>query len=174
VLKQLVGKLFGYDAEIRELRHQIKELSWDSTFGMWTRGAFLKFCHVMPRDTRCLAFIDLNKIHELNEKYGYSEVDRRVKETFSVPFRRSDVVARWYPGDEIVILFDSDIGVAEGKIEQLHESAADQDLTFYVAVGQWEVGKVPIEEVVDELALQVVVQKGQGVRRCSYKPLSMC
>lgn len=164
VLKQLVGKLFGYDAEIRELRRQIKELSWDGTFGMWTRGAFLQFCHVMPRDTRYLAFIDLNKIHELNEKYGYSEVDRRVKETFSVPFRRSDVVARWYSGDEIVILFDSDVSVAEGKIEQLRESAVDQGLTFNVAVGPWEVGKVPIEEVVDELARQVTEQKGQGAR----------
>ena len=162
MLKQWIGKLFGFDAEIRELRRQVKELSWDGTFGMWTRGAFLQFCHVMPRDTRYLAFIDLNKIHELNEKYGYSEVDRRVKETFSVPFRRSDVVARWYSGDEIVILFDSDVEVAEGKIDQLRESALEQDLTFYVAVGQWEVGKVPIEEVVDELARQVVEQKKQG------------
>ena len=52
MLKQWIGKLFGFDAEIRELRRQVKELSWDGTFGMWTRGAFLQFCHVMPPDTR--------------------------------------------------------------------------------------------------------------------------
>jgi len=164
VLKKLIGKLFGFEGEIRELRRQVKELSWDSSFGMWTRGAFLQFCHVMPRDRRYIAFIDLNKIHQLNEKYGYMEVDRLVKETFSVPFRRSDVVARWYSGDEIVILFDSDLALAEGKIEQLHVSAADQGLTFYAQIGQWEVGKVPIEEVVDELADKVLEQKGQDAR----------
>ena len=71
----------------------------------------------MPRDMRWVAFIDMNKIHELNEELGYTEVDRRMKETFSVPFRRSDVVARWYSGDEIVILFDADEGGAERKIE---------------------------------------------------------
>jgi GGDEF domain-containing protein len=86
---------------------------------MWTRNAFLQFCHVMPRDVRWVAFIDMNKIHELNEELGYTEVDRRIKETFSVPFRRSDVVARWYSGDYIVILFDADGSGAGHKIEQL-------------------------------------------------------
>ena len=67
MLKKLIGKVFGFEGEIRELRRQVKELSWDSSFGMWTRGAFLQFCHVMPRD---ISFIDLNKVHELNEKYS--------------------------------------------------------------------------------------------------------
>ena len=40
---------------------------------MWTRNAFLQFCHVMPRDVRWIAFLDMNKIHELNEELGYTE-----------------------------------------------------------------------------------------------------
>ena len=55
MLKRWVGKIFGFDDEIQELRCQIREL---------------------------------------NEELGYTEVDRRIKETFSVSFRRSDVVAR--------------------------------------------------------------------------------
>ena len=66
----MVGKAFGFDGEIQELRRQVRELSWDSSFGMWTRNAFLQFCHIMPRDMRWVAFIDMNKIHELNEDMG--------------------------------------------------------------------------------------------------------
>ena len=68
MLKRWVVKMFGFDDEIHELRRQIRELSWDSSFGMWTRNAFLQFCHVMPRDVRWIAFLDMNKIHELNEQ----------------------------------------------------------------------------------------------------------
>lgn len=81
-----------------------------------------------------------------------------------MPFRRSDVVARWYSGDEIVILFDADEVGAGRKIEQLIESAAEQGMTFYAELGQWEVGKVTIEDTVDELANKVAKQKKEMVR----------
>jgi GGDEF domain-containing protein len=164
VLKKLIGKVLGFEQQIQDLRRQVRELSWDSSFGMWTRGAFLQFCHVMPRGTRFVAFIDLNKIHDLNEELGYAEVDRRVKETFSVPFRRSDVVARWYSGDEIVILFDSNEEGAERKIRQLEAAATQQGLTFYHQIGQWEVGKEPVEEKIQALADKVALQKGLSPR----------
>ena len=53
MLRRLVSKLFGFENELSELRRQIKVLSWDTSFGMWTRVSFLRFCHVTPRDTRC-------------------------------------------------------------------------------------------------------------------------
>tara|TARA_B100000470_G_C19454209_1_gene242957 strand:- start:153 stop:428 length:276 start_codon:yes stop_codon:yes gene_type:complete len=89
VLRGFVGKIFGLEGENQELHRQSRELSWDSSFGMWTRNAFLQFYHVMQRDVRRVAFLDMNKIHTLNEVLGYTEVDRRIKETFSVPFRRA-------------------------------------------------------------------------------------
>ena len=55
MLRRLVSKLFGFEAELSERRRQVKELSWDTSFGMWTRAAFLQFCHVMPRDMRSIA-----------------------------------------------------------------------------------------------------------------------
>jgi GGDEF domain-containing protein len=159
VLRRLIGRLFGFEQELEELRGQVRELSWDDTFGMWTRGAFLQFCQVMPRGQRLVIFMDLNDIHDLNEQLGYSEVDRRVKATFSVPFRRSDVVARWYSGDEIVILFDAGRGGAACKLEQLQQSATDQGLSFFWTLGDWDVGKEPIEDVVARLASEVTAAK---------------
>ena len=175
MLRKLVGRVFGFDAEIEGLRgkiqehsaeiegllEQIKDLSWDTSFGVWTRGAFLQFCHVMPRGARMLAFIDLDEIHMHNEKLGYSEVDRRVKATFSVSFRRSDLVARWYSGDEIVILFDTDLPeVADRKLAELRESAQSQGLSFKATVGTWDVGSGVIEDVVKELSDALAMGSG--------------
>lgn len=161
-LKNLIAKLFGFHAEIKkyqsridELNRQIQDLSWDDVFGMWTRGAFLQFCSVMPRGKRVVVFIDLDDIHDLNQEYGYTEIDRRIKNTFSIPFRRSDVVARWYSGDEIVILFDSDIAGVERKMHELIKSAAQQDLSFQYEMCIWDVSEKPITDVVDILSGQL-------------------
>ena len=159
MLKRLVGKIFGFQEDIEELKEQIEHLRWDTAFAMWTREAFLQFCQIMPRGLRIVAFIDLDRIHVLNEEYGYSEVDRRVKSTFSVPFRRSDIVARWYSGDEIVILFDSDRHGAESKMEELAHSASDQGLSFKFVLSNWEVGKIYIEEMVEEMSNELALEK---------------
>ena len=64
MLRRLVSKLFGFETELSELRRQIKELSWDTSFGMWTRGALYS---VLSRNAARYSFIDLNHIYELNE-----------------------------------------------------------------------------------------------------------
>ena len=154
-LRRLVGRIFGFDREISLLREQVSELSWDTAYGMWTRGAFLQFCQVMPRGTRIVVFIDLDEIHTLNRQMGYTEVDRRIQNMFSVPFRRSDVVARWYSGDEIVILFDSDRDGANRKLEELIRSAEAEGMSFKYELGEWEVGKQAAQDVIDVLADKV-------------------
>lgn len=151
-IRHLVGKVFGFHREIQDLRNRVAQLSWDTSFGMWTRDAFLEFCRVMPRGSRTLAFIDLNHIHDLNYQVGYTEVDRRIRATFAIPFRRSDLVARWYSGDEIVILFDSDRPGAEYKLSELRESAGRQGLTFVSEIGEWQVGQQPVIETINMLS----------------------
>jgi len=159
-LRQLLARLFGFDREIAALHEQVRELSWDTAYGMWTRGAFLQFCQIMPRGSRTIVFLDLDRIHVLNEKLGYLSVDRRISAAFGGLFRRSDVVARWYSGDEIVILFDADHQAALRKVDQLADSGRAQGLSFKYAIGEWEVGVEPIEDVVDRLAADVMAQKG--------------
>jgi GGDEF domain-containing protein len=138
--------------EINDLRTKVEELSWDQPFGMWTRGALLQFCRIMPRGTRTVAFIDLDDIHSLNQSLGYAEVNRRVRSSFSIPFRRSDLVARWFSGDELVIILDCDREGAGLKIAQLRESARKHGLSFTHEIGEWEVGRQPFTKIVEELA----------------------
>jgi len=159
ILKLLNEKTIDFDLEIKrleskidELNQQIKELSWDDTFGMWTRAAFLQFCSIMPRGKRVVVFIDMDDIHNLNYRCGYTEIDKRIKETFSIPFRRSDLVARWYSGDEIVILFDSELAGAKHKIYELIKSAKNHNLTFKYEMCLWDVSKKPITEIIDTLS----------------------
>ncbi len=161
-LRALLGELLGFQGEIRELRRRIDELSWDRVFGMWTRTAFLQFCRVMPRGPRTIAFIDLDCIHSLNRSHGYAEVDRRVRETFSIPFRKSDVVARWYSGDEIVILFDGGREGADRKIAELKRSAIAHGLGFAWEVGSWQAGTDDIVETVN--ALSEAMREGRDAR----------
>ena len=169
LLKKWIGKVFGFEAEINLLRMQVDELSRDPVFGIWTRNAFLHFCQVMPRSLRVVTFLDLDNLHKLNEEYGYDEINRRIKTLFSIPFRRSDVVARWFSGDEIVILFDADQDFALRKIAQLEEEARLQGMSFHYQIGIWDVGKDPIEKVVNELADQVMAQKAWTKQQLAQK-----
>ncbi len=159
MLKKLIGKLFGFEAEIEQLQDQISQLSMDPVFGMWTRSAFLQFSQVMPRSLRVVVFLDLDNLHKLNDQHGYEEVNRRIRAIFSIPFRRSDLIARWFSGDEIVILFDADEEFARRKVDQLEEAAKQQGMSFHFQLGIWDVGKDPVEKVVDELAEKVLELK---------------
>ncbi len=157
--RRALGRLLGYERELSAMRQRVLELSWDDAFGMWTRRAFLQFCRLMPRGRRAVVFLDLDRMHELNGRLGFAEVDRRVRAMFAIPFRRSDLVARWYSGDEIAILLDGDPAAAAVKIVQLQRAAAAQGLSFLHAVGEWDVGRQSIEEVVDEPAAEVMGAK---------------
>lgn len=150
--KQIIRHFLEHEQELDSLRSKVAELSWDDTYGMLTRGAFLQLCRVMPRGSRVVCFIDLDDIHNMNHVHGYTEVNRRIKNTFSIPFRRSDLVARWFSGDEIVILFDGDLDGANHKIEQLQKSGAENGISFTYEVGTWEVGKQSIQDVFKVLA----------------------
>jgi GGDEF domain-containing protein len=164
-LRETVSKVFGLQKEIKDLRTKVEELSRDEPFGMWTRGAFLQFCRVMPRGIKMIVFIDLDDIHSLNERYGYSEVDRRVRSTFSIPFRCSDLVARWFSGDEIVILLDCEREGAEFKIAQLRESAQRHGLSFTHEIGEWDVGRQSILMVIEKLSTKNCRKKNSSRSR---------
>jgi len=159
VLKKLAGRIFGFQTEIEQLQEQIAQLSMDPVFGMWTRNAFLQFSLIMPRGLRVVVFLDLDNLHQLNEQYGYENVNQRIRAIFSIPFRRSDLVARWFSGDEIVVLFDADEEFALRKIGQLEEAARQQGMSFHFQLAIWDVGKEPIEKVIDELSSKVLAEK---------------
>jgi GGDEF domain-containing protein len=146
------GEVKALLEKIQELQRKVEELSRDDVYGIWTRAAFVQFCKVMPRGIRAIVFLDFDRIHELNSLVGYQEVDRRIRSALSINLRASDLMARWYSGDEIVILFDGDLEFAGKKIKELRESSSKNGLSFKYNVGMWEVGKKPIEVVIDDLS----------------------
>jgi GGDEF domain-containing protein len=138
--------------KIEDLQKKIDELSRDAVYGVWTRPAFLQFCKVMPRGVRAVVFLDFDRIHELNGLVGYKEVDRRINNSLNINLRSSDLIARWYSGDELVILFDGDLEFASRKINELRAKSCSNGLSFKYSIGIWEVGKKEIESVIDDLS----------------------
>ena len=150
--KTIIAKLCGLHSHIVDLERQIRDLSWDKSFDMWTKNAFLQFCSVMPRGCRAVAFIDIDDVHGLNHKHGYQEVDRRIRAMFAIPWRGGDIVARWYSGDEFVVLFDNHGDGPQRKIEELRASAESNGLAFVCELGTWDVGRRTITTVIGELS----------------------
>ena len=97
-------------------------------------------------------FLDFDRIHELNNLIGYDEVDKRIRATLNINFRSSDLVARWYSGDEIVILLDGEGDIASKKIQELRDNAGRNGLSFKYNMGTWNVGKEKIEDVISCLS----------------------
>jgi len=159
MIRKLVGRMFGFDAEIAHLERKVKELGWDQCFGMFTRPAFLEVCRMQPRITRAVAFLDFDRIHELNHEVGYEEVNRRIRELFDGSLRKSDLVGRHFSGDEVVIVLDTDDrAIAMRLIEGLLARAKEHGLSFTYALGRWEKDE-PLQEVTDRLGEKVLSKK---------------
>lgn len=97
------------------MRNKIKRLSIDPVFGILTRAGLNERLRKEKRSFDVL-FIDFNGIHFLNQIHGYDHVNTLIKNVFKTfEFRKSDLVARWFSGDEIVII------IFEGNINNMLE-----------------------------------------------------
>ena len=110
------------------------------------------------------AFLDFDHLKQLNSKFGYAEVNNRIRRALSIKRRRSDLLARWFSGDEVIALFDGDLRAAKHKIEELKESARSEGLDFTYELGTWVVGSESIEEAVRRTANRVLEQKAEARR----------
>lgn len=144
--------------EIRTLQAELAELSWDAPFGMLTRNAFLHACRNIQSGIHRMAFIDLDDIGELNLRIGYNEVDRLIFAAFACLRGGSDIVARWYSGDEIVILFAAGSD-PQDAIERLIRSAAAAHLSFHFQIGVWDAGRETVEQAITVLSRQTNLSK---------------
>jgi hypothetical protein len=154
MVRQILGRLLGYCGEIECLQERVTALSWYEPFGMLTRNAFLQHCRELPPSGRRIIFIDLGDIGNLNNRYGYVEVDRRVKLIFTNFQIPGVTIARWYSGDEIVMLFD-DLRDPGYWITKLNRIAQQYDISYVYETGVWEVAEQTIEEVIRELSSRV-------------------
>lgn len=116
------------------MRKKIKRLCIDPIFGILTRPGLNEKLRKERRKFN-LIFIDFNKIHFLNDQFGYEYVNtlfRKIFRTFN--FRKTDLVARWFSGDEIVII------TFQGEVEELYlrfkKHCLNHSLTFTARIYQ--------------------------------------
>lgn len=155
-LRGTIARMFGFDREIRELREKCGRLLWDSNFGVHSRAGLDELGNDITGKYRTVAFIDFDGVHELNKKYGYEEVNRRISATLREISKVTDIfVARWFSGDELVVLSMHD---AE-KTERLVAAASliglvvyDTEFTYYVE--EWN-GKTHLNNFIDSMSHKV-------------------
>jgi len=112
--------------ELAQARRMLTKLSEDPHYGIYTRAA-LEF--ELPRvksEARYLVFLDIDDCHGLNEKFGYEGVNKKVKRCLRI--RHADVLlrARWFSGDEIVVILRGD---PEGFIERLRTCMKNEEIS---------------------------------------------
>jgi GGDEF domain-containing protein len=134
---------------------------------MYTRAALLAMSGSELRGRKSVVFLDLDRVHELNLLYGYAEVDRRIRAAFSSNTRRSDMwAARWWSGDEVLLVLDCGTDQTEAVVQRLQQSAKEQELSFTHAVGRWNGDAEDLTSLVERLSTQVLAQKAErGVSR---------
>lgn len=90
-------------------RRTISFLSTDRAFGILTRNALeLK---LRNKENFTAIFVDFTGIHKLNKEFGYKEINERVRNLIeSFHFRKTDIIGRWFSGDEIVIVLGGGYG----------------------------------------------------------------
>lgn len=158
MIRRFLFKLLGLGEEIDNLHAKLRELSRDEPFGMLTRNAFLHYCAELPPGKRSIVFIDLNEIGSLNNLYGYTEVDRRVKSIFAGFLTPDVTIGRWYSGDEVVLLFDDPRNTVKW-ITKLKRKAQLFGISFVSEAGVWEVAECTLAEVIGELSARLCQQK---------------
>jgi len=86
----------------------------DALTGCWSRESLLYFLSVMMRvkDKNCFGaiYFDINKLKDINDKYGHLEGDRAIRRVAGIvkkELRMTDIFARM-GGDEFVVLLDSE------------------------------------------------------------------
>jgi len=96
---------FSNIEEVRmKYEEKVRQLSRDPCFGVLTRPA-IEHAVKMLLSSFDAIFLDFNAIHELNQDKGYEWVNTTIRETFATfKFRNTDLVGRWFSGDEIVII----------------------------------------------------------------------
>ena len=159
MLRRILARVFGFKQEVDSLREEVKRLSHDDAFGILTRQGLMASCK-KGGTCKAVVFLDFDRIHELNQELGYENVNQRIRRTFSLHVRRTDVcLGRWYSGDEILVMVDGGRTAAEAVLDRLRMHAQQQELSFSAAVGIWNSQRESLGICVEQLAKEVLEQK---------------
>jgi GGDEF domain-containing protein len=142
------------------LLRELRSLLIDPSYGCLTRPG------IERRYTgRGVVFVfDLDDMHDLNDRYGYSAMDARIAGALREACREGEVIiGRWKSGDELAGLAEGlDLATVEANVlPRLAEALARRDITAkYEAV---EAGP-NLAETVERAFEQVLAQKRERDR----------
>lgn len=155
IIAFLLLALAGVACYALHVKRQLNHAYMDATFGCLTRAGGEKAWSGRPVD---VLFFDVDFMHDLNSRLGYTEVDSRIRTALHV--RSSDtIIARWYSGDEIIVITPTGDGLLTGR--RLLDAFRDQGLTFTGAVVK---SAGSLSETVTIASREVQALKSQNVR----------
>ncbi|MFH1539459.1 MAG: hypothetical protein ABIH66_10905 [bacterium] len=143
------------------LRRKYEKMLWDPNFEIFSRAGLDEIIENSMDEYRTVAFIDFDDVHQLNQKYGYDDVNRRIRSTLRRLAKSPEVfVARWYSGDEMVVLSGHDEWMTASLVEEASKTGECNGVPFTHQTGGWD-GKTPFKHVVDDLSNRVLSLKKQ-------------
>lgn len=86
--------------QIAQLQAELAELKYDKAFGILTRPA-VAIEYRKNVSGGYVIFLDLDEIHELNDRLGYAQVDRLIKRALKIRSTDLRLAGRWASGDEL-------------------------------------------------------------------------
>ena len=112
-IKNLLKRIEELEADNAKMKHE-------SAYGILTRpGLEIEYRNLQGE--MYAIFIDLDKIHDLNDKHNgvYESVDKMIRRAFAMRHDDLLLAGRWKSGDEIVFIVRAD---PEGFIGRLQRS----------------------------------------------------
>ncbi len=91
------------------LEDLVKSLSWNDRFGCYTRPGLEQYIWSQISETaKYVIFIDVDDMHELNERHGYEGVNEIIKKSLGM-LRATDYISgQWFSGDEFAVFVTDD------------------------------------------------------------------
>ena len=128
---------------IAEQQDLIHKLSWNDGFGCHTRAGFEHM--VWPEiaaKARWIVYLDIDRMHELNARFGsYEPVDTMIRQVLAAVRSSDHVAGQWKSGDEFLICITetdhrpaADLATAEGLVDRLVYEFARQGMTATFAI----------------------------------------
>lgn len=95
-------------AEIDALKAKLQLAYTDAAYGCLTRAGATECITLTGSED--VIFLDLDGMHDLNAQHGYAAVDTLIRESLNAMRHRDITIARWYSGDEIILVVPAEDG----------------------------------------------------------------
>jgi GGDEF domain-containing protein len=132
IIKLILAATLGAAAATLAQERRLARAHYDDAFGMLTRAGLEARLDRMTSAVDVL-FCDLDHIHDLNARLGYTEVNALIRSAFQL--RRGDaiLIGRYFSGDEIILVAPAGDGRGLAERLQLRLGAVGLSATIAVA-----------------------------------------